>query len=695
MDDACGEGTGGLALEAFDPAPVAIALTSGPRHGLMYTNAAYRAYFGDRRLGEPIQEAFADLAQLECSDLFDHVLATGEAATLAESRLKLGSGDTGREDRFFTFSLSRFSEEPPGVMVIGVDVTEQVAAARRAVRSAEEQHRFRRRYESLVRVAGANAPIMWVTGPAGGVIEPSPGWEQLTGQSWEEFRGSGWLRALHPDDREAALRSREEARREGRPWRYVYRLRTAGGEYRHFEVRTAPVYQDGVLIEWMGTCTDIEQQWQEERRRGLTDRAAAAIAENSGLPEMFGALADVLVPALADGCGVHLLPNFSDRPEGAPVIAQRVATAAQDGMPRQPPLGFEQFAADSGFTRAMERRRPLHRTFPPGEPPAGVLPESTTAWLAGARANSVVLMPVIVDGVVAAAVTAARCCDRAPMTPEDVALMRQLFDHTHDALSIAVQAHRTQQVALALQDELLAEPPRLAGLEAVARYRPSPTAAEVGGDWYDCFVPPDGGTVLVIGDVAGHDLAAAVGMSRLRNMLRALAVDRAGPPGETLHRLNIAMQTLAPDATATAVLARVTDTGPGGWRLDYAVAGHPPPLLITADGDARLLEGAANPLLGVLLDQPYDSATEPLPPGATLLLYTDGLVERPREHLDTGLDRLREQASALVGDPLETFCDTLLDALPTTGTDDIAVIALRLAGSPPRPLDGAGGVDAR
>ncbi|QFG22291.1 SpoIIE family protein phosphatase [Actinomadura sp. WMMB 499] len=674
---ACGEGIGGLAPGAFDPAPVAIALTTGPRHRLAYTNAAYRAYFGDHPLGRPIQEAFGGAARTDRPDLFDRVLDTGEAVTVTEARMRLGGIGTGRAERFFTFSLSRFREDPPGVLVIAVDVTEQVAATRRAVRSAEEQQRFRRRLESLVRVAGTSAPIMWVTGPGGGVIEPSPGWEKLTGQTWEEFRGNGWLRALHPDDRDEAKRSRDQARREERPWRYVYRLRTVDGEYRHFEVRTAPVYQNGVLTEWIGACVDIEQQWREERRRDLIDRAAAAIAESSGLPEMFGALADVLVPVLADGCGVHLLPNFGDRPAGATVVAQRIATAAQDGMPRQPPLGYERFAADSAFTRAVERRRPLHRTFPPGEPPAGVFPESTTSWLATARANSVVLMPVVVNGAVAAAVTAARCGDRAPMTPEDVDLMRQMFDRTHDALSNAVQAHRTQQVALALQDGLLPDPPRLTGMAAVARYRPSPAAAEVGGDWYDCFVLPDGATVLAIGDVTGHDLAAAVGMSQLRNMLRGLTVDRAGPPGETLRRLNMAMQTLVPDSTATAVLGRVT-TGPGRRRLDYASAGHPPPLLVTADGGARLLEDAANPLLGYPFDEPYGSATEALPPGATLLLYTDGLVERPGEHLDIGLERLRERASALARDPLDTFCDTLLDGLPTTGTDDIAVIALRV-----------------
>jgi serine phosphatase RsbU (regulator of sigma subunit) len=260
--------------------------------------------------------------------------------------------------------------------------------------------------------------------------------------------------------------------------------------------------------------------------------------------------------------------------------------------------------------------------------------------------------------------------------------MDQMFDHTHDALSTAVQFQRTQQVALALQRSLLAEPPDQAALEVVARYLPSPAAAEVGGDWYDSFVHPDGATVLAVGDVEGHDLAAAVAMSQLRNMLRVLTVDRADRPGEILRRLNIAMESLVPEVIATCILARVEEPEPGRWRLDYAVAGHPPPLLVTPDGDCRLLEGAANPLLGLVFDQPYGSAVEPLPPHSTLLLYTDGLVERPGEDLGKGLEWLCEQASALARRPLETFCDDLLESLPTPGTDDIAVIALRLPGDP-------------
>lgn len=681
MGGAGGYGMGWLALEAFDPAPVAVALMVGPDHRLVYANRAYRAFVGDRPLGEPIREAFGAAAREDYGDLFDRVLATGEPVSLVEAPVKASGAGAAEEERYFSFSLSRFSHERPGVLVVAVDVTEQAAAVRRADRATEEQKRLRRRFESLVWI---NAQVVWVTDAAGRVIESSGGWERITGQSRQDFLGDGWTQALHPDDREPTLRDWNRTRRQVRPWHYVYRVRTRDGEYRHFEVRSAPVVEDGVVVEWIGTCFDIEGEWREQQRRELLDRAAAAAAEQTALPETFAALAEVLVPALADGCGVHLLPEFGDRPAGAPIIAQRVATAAGGGLRRQPPTGEERFAPDSGFARALKRRRPLQRTFPPGRPPTDLLPDSTTDWLTETGATSVVLMPVVVDGAVAAAVTAARRGDRDPMGPDDIALMRRIFEHTHDALSTAVRFHRTQQVALALQHGLLAEPPELGDLQIVARYMASPVAAEVGGDWYDSFVLPDGATVMAIGDVAGHDLAATVEMSQLRNMLRVLTADRLAPPGEILRRLNSAMETVAPEATATCVLARVEEPEPGRWQFNYSVAGHPPPLLVTAEGDSRYLHEAANPLLGFPFET-YHSSTEPLPPGSTLLLYTDGLVEHPGEHLDTGLDRLRRQASTLAHRPLEHLCDDLLNDLPTTGTDDIALIAVRTPDTATKP----------
>ncbi|NEA21891.1 SpoIIE family protein phosphatase [Actinomadura bangladeshensis] len=675
MDEAGEEGQARPTLQVFDLAPVGVLVTRGREHRLVYTNGTYRATFGERPLGTPIREAFGDLMQQDYFDLFDGVLATGRTVNVTEAPVRLSFPGTGRRERFFSFSLSRFEDGEPGVLAVAAEVTEQVIAARRAGDMAETRRRLLHRFQSLVQVS---AEIVWVTGTDGEPIEPSPGWERVTGQGWEEFRGTGWLRALHPEDREPTRRSWAEARRSADPWRHVYRLRTVEGDYRHFEVNAAPVYEGGEVTEWVGTCSDVEQRWRRQRRRELLGRAAVATAEHTGLREMLGALADVLVPALADGCGVHLLPEFTERPANAPVLVRRIATAARSELAGRLPLGEEWFAADSGFMAAVRRRRPLRRTFPPGRPPVDLLPASSAQWMVDAGAHSMVLLPVIVDGAVAAVVTASACGDRPPMSDDDVDLIGQMFDHAHDALSTAMRYQRTQRVALALQHSLLADPPEVPGLDIVARYRASPAAADVGGDWYDSFVLRDGATVLVIGDVAGHDLAAAVGMSQLRNMLRGLAVDRQEPPGDILRRLNIAMEALAPESTATCILSRIEETGEGGLLLNFAVAGHPPPILVTPGAGARLLDEAVNPLLGLLVDQTYLSAVEPLPPRSTLLLYTDGLVEHPGENLEVGLARLRRKASELAAAPLHAFCDGILTDLPTTGTDDIAVIAARV-----------------
>ncbi|NDU72277.1 SpoIIE family protein phosphatase [Actinomadura sp. DSM 109109] len=674
MEDAGGHRVEWLALEVFDPAPIAVALTVGPEHRLVYTNPAYRAFVGDRPLGESIGAAFGDEMRRDYRRLFDRVLATGEPVNLVEAPVRLASGGQG-EERFFSFSISRFLHEGPGVLVVAVDVTDEIASAERAARATDEQRRLRRRFESLVWLS---AQLVWVADPAGKVIEASSAWEQVTGQCWEEYRGDGWALAVHPDDRETAMRSWDETRRRARPWRYTYRVRTREGEYRHFDMRAAPVFENGAVVEWVGTGIDVERQWRRRQRKALLDRAAATAAEQTGLEETFAALAHVLVPGLADGCGVHLLPDLLDRPPGVPIVARRIAAAADQELRGEPPDSEQRFAPDSGFARALMQRRPLHRTFPPGRPPEDLLPTSTTNWLAQAGATSVALVPVVVDGFVAAAVIAARRDETAPLGPDDIAVMTQIFEHTHDVLSRAVQFHRTQRVALALQHGQLADPPEPPGLEIVARYLASPAAGEVGGDWYDAFVLPDGATVLAIGDVSGHDLAAAVGMSQLRNMLRALTADRVTPPCDILDRLNHAMETVVPDTTATCVLARVEEPEPGRWRLRHAAAGHPPPLLVTPDGGGRFLDGAVNPLLGAPTGEPYRSSTDPLPRGSTLLLYTDGLVERPREHFDDGLSRLRRQASAVAREPLEDFCDGLLGGLETAGTDDIALLALRV-----------------
>ncbi|NJP95633.1 SpoIIE family protein phosphatase [Nonomuraea sp. FMUSA5-5] len=668
----------GLAFEVLDPAPVGVAVTSGSDHRLLYTNAMYRAQFGERPMGLPLEKAFAEFVQKRYGKLFDQVYATGEPMVLDADPVRLGG-----EERFFTSSLSRVSLGPGehGVLVVTTEVTEQINATREFRAIADERSRILRRYESLMRVS---AEIIWVAGPEGEVIEPSPSWRRVTGQPWEEFRGHGWQRMLHPDDRAPTMEAWWRAVRGGADvWEQVYRLRTADGCYRHFRAQAVPIRENGRIVEWVGTCTDIEQQWRDRRRQQILDRANAATADLTSLPEMLGALADVIVPELADGCGVHLITDLTSiRQAGVPFVVERLATAARSGLRRLPPYSEEHLPADNALVRAVRQRRPLLKIFPKGVPPDNLAPAEFQAWLEANEANSLLTLPVVVDGAVPAVVSAVTCGDRAPIGWDDIEVLGEIFDHAHDALSNAIRFQRAQQVALALQHSLLAEPPRLPDLEITARYQASPSAAEVGGDWYDSFVLPDGVTVVAIGDVAGHDLGAAVVMSQLRNMLRALAMDRCEPPGEILTRLNLAMESLAEEVTATCVLARVEKADGGGHRLHYAVAGHPPPLLVSADGESSFLDGATSPLLGFRHEGMCASEVRPLPPGSTFLLYTDGLVERAGEHLDRGLERLRRLAGTLAAEPIDAFCDNLLSGLPTTGLDDIAVIALRL---PPAP----------
>ncbi|GLW09528.1 hypothetical protein Misp01_46570 [Microtetraspora sp. NBRC 13810] len=666
----------GLGLEIFDPAPIGVWVTRGPDHTLVYTNSAYREFFGDRPLGEPLRHVFRDLLQEDLFQQFDRVYRTGEPFSLADTPLEI----RGRSafERYFTITLSRipFGHGMSGVLCVLVEVTEQVVAGQQVRVLSEERRRALQRFESLVRAA---TPIIWVTSPQGGMIEPSPGWQRLTGQTWNEFRDDGWLQVIHPDDRPATMESWSRALKEMVPlWEHTYRLRTRSGGYRRYHARAVPVREDEVIVEWVGTSTDVERQWQEAHRKKLLERAAAVTAGIVRVEDMLSALCRVVVPELADGCAVYLLPDVSERPGHEPLPADRVASAVRMGLPPLHPHRQERFSPDSGFARAVQKRRAVYTSYPRLRSSGTIMSSGIDSWLSAASANSAVLLPLIVDGAVAAVVAAATCGDRAPISAGDVALIRRMLDHAHAPLSSAVEFRRTQRVALALQQSLLAEPPVVPGIEIAARYRASPSAAEVGGDWYDSFILTDGSPMLTIGDVAGHDLPAAVVMSQLRNMLRALAVDREEPPGDILRRLNLAMEALCGEYTATCVLARIEARGDRGWQAHYSCAGHPPPLLVTRDGGTRYLQEARSPLLGVLADTRRPSAVEPLEPQSTMFLYTDGLIEHPGEHLDDGLDRLARQAGALAREPLEIFCDELLDGVGSSGKDDIAMIALRV-----------------
>ena len=284
--------------------------------------------------------------------------------------------------------------------------------------------------------------------------------------------------------------------------------------------------------------------------------------------------------------------------------------------------------------------------------------------------------PLIVEGRVIGVIHVGTLQPRQ-FDDDDVALLQLAAGRAAPAIERARlfealgQEHRN---AVALQRSLLPEGlPEVAGLDVAARYLPS--FDEVGGDWYDVIELPGGLIGLAIGDVAGHGVRAAALMGQLRTGLRAYALE-GQPPGDTLKRLDRLLQSIRGHGMATAAYALFSlETG----ALRIASAGHPPPVLVSATGEASLIEIAAAPPLGTLPYPTHQDVETSLGPGETILMYTDGLIERRGESLVVGLERLREMAGVVAS--AEELCQRVIDGLvPALGSaDDVAVVALRNA----------------
>jgi len=245
------------------------------------------------------------------------------------------------------------------------------------------------------------------------------------------------------------------------------------------------------------------------------------------------------------------------------------------------------------------------------------------------------------------------------------------------------RAHATRGLAETLQRSLLSEPPRRPQFDIAVRYRPAAREAQVGGDWYDAFISAPGVTTLVVGDVTGHDWTAAAVAGQLRSMLRGIAFALEGQgPDRVLTALDRALRDTGLATLATAVLARVVEppaSDPHRARtVHWSNAGHPPPLIIEPDGTARLLDRPTDLLLGVAPETARREHAVELRPGATVLLYTDGLVERRPATLDDGLQRLLAAATDLARRPVDVLCDEIIARSDPDLTDDIALLALRV-----------------
>jgi serine phosphatase RsbU (regulator of sigma subunit)/anti-sigma regulatory factor (Ser/Thr protein kinase) len=252
----------------------------------------------------------------------------------------------------------------------------------------------------------------------------------------------------------------------------------------------------------------------------------------------------------------------------------------------------------------------------------------------------------------------------------------RLLQLVADRVALAVHARATQAdraAAAALQRSLLpAALPEVPGFELAARYVPS-GHGDVGGDWYDVFPLPSGSLCIIVGDVVGRGLAAAVEMGRLRHALRSYALD-THDPAELLRRLDRQVRHFDPIVMATVICAVVE---PSGEKMRVSTAGHPPPVVSAgSELHAAILDLPTDLPIGVDVSRQRHVSTVALPPGTAVCFYTDGLVERRGRSLTEGLDRLSD---AVFAGPAESVCAAVMSALvgAEPQIDDIALLVLR------------------
>jgi PAS domain S-box-containing protein len=439
-----------------------------------------------------------------------------------------------------------------------------------------------------------------------------------------------------------------------------------------FEVHAVP--EDGGLAMYF---SEVTERRVAQERLAMLARVSAELAGTLDVDTAATRIPRLIVPVMANWCILTVLDDdgrprdvgwWHADPAGRALV-ERYAAVRLAAMPVTSPvvraLLGETVAASTGDVAELMPGTEARELLELLGPASGL-----TLPLRG-RGRTLGALTLYLDG------------DRV-LGDAERATAQEVADRAGLALDNARLFSQQRQLAEELQRSLLTRPFASDQAEVVVRYTPASEAARVGGDWYDAFLQPSGGMMLVIGDVVGHDTAAAAAMGQLRSLLRGIATYSDGGPAEVLRGLDAAMAQLEVGTYATAAVARFEQTDDerarGVTRMRWSNAGHLPPLVINPDGSlAALADWRGELLLGVDPATPRGESVVVLDRGTTVLLFTDGLIERRDGDLDEGMARLREAAAALADRPLAELCDELVDRLVHgRPEDDVALVAIRL-----------------
>jgi serine phosphatase RsbU (regulator of sigma subunit) len=405
-----------------------------------------------------------------------------------------------------------------------------------------------------------------------------------------------------------------------------------------------------------------------------------AMTSTSDTDEAVQRFADLVVPLLADWCVVTVLDENGKRRD---VGRAHTDPALVEAMNRYADLRVVSNSSNAPVPRLMRDHQPVIIGDLTPEIVAAMVsdPESRRA-LVPLRPAAVAAFPLVARGELFGGITLVNGPERGPHTEAELRTAEIASRRAALALDNSRLAAAKQQVAQRLQRSLLSPPVQPDHLELSVRYRPATQGMSIGGDWYDAFLQPDGDTVLVIGDVMGHDIEAAAAMGQVKTLVRGIAFDRLEEPAGVLRRVDHALVGLAIPTLATSLVCRVeqsrSDRAAGLRRLRWASAGHPEPMLLSADGTVVDLSAPVGPPLGIGWLGPRVDGLAHLPEGSTLLLFTDGLFERRGVPLDDGRAKVREILVRSAHLSLEALCDRLLAEMLGEGVeDDVAVLAVR------------------
>lgn len=462
--------------------------------------------------------------------------------------------------------------------------------------------------------------------------------------------------------------------------------------YRRLEIDGRVV---GVVASVLGPATPDQSQLAQARRRlALQEAAAERIGTTLDVDITCVELAELTVPMMADLTVVAVMPyEIADRGPGgglqpepprvrraalacAPALRRRLGSLAMPGASVRP-------GADSAVARSLAEGRLVVANLLSDEELAdwAESPEMLAAYrLAGI--DSILAVPLSARGRLVGVMTLARSNTRKRsgshgtpegFTADDAVLVRDLADRAAVSVENARQYAESQSVTLELQRALLVEPGRPhSNLDVAARYLPSGNRTLVGGDWYEIVRLPFGRTLLVMGDVMGHGLEAAVDMSIYRSAIR----DAGGmdlPPHGILRHLDTLISKDETARPATCLLG-VADPNRGRWT--FASAGHLPPALFAPGRPTELVKIPTGPPLGTGIGG-YEQIIVDLRADQVLLIYTDGLVERRGEDIDVSLARLASLPLPASGGLEDLLDDALRLVAPAAVEDDIAILAAR------------------